>query len=288
MYLLTEHPVSAQKLVYWGLPHLRVIHAVPDSGIVLVNLPCAWSKLRQLSWRKGIRWGLLRITCLPRPLRSLAAWLYHALPICMFGVRHADFVLCAGTEGANHPLVGPETMQLHTCAPDVFHRDDGVSDRAVFPEPYAVFLDEAIAVPHPDYALLHQTPPDSRVYDRELIDAFQRARLSHASGDNLPIMHAPHPSQVSLHSADWHTPNLVAHASWIVAHSSTAVSFAVLRNKPITILHLPCLQGRSEGRHAHAMEAALKNYADYTQRYLGIPEAMAAKRTPMEALAAYA
>jgi hypothetical protein len=246
------------------------------AGPVLARLsyrPQTWLLFLALSWRPG-QWGLRRLQVLPEPPRSWARRLFDAIPVWLLGLRYADFALCAGTEAERHPLIGPQTVILRACAEDVFKLNRRAMESPAIPRPYAVFLDEAIDLPHPDYRRLHLTPPDSTTYRAELTDILATSPC--------PVIEAPHPCR----GVPTDTMNLIAHAAFVLAHSSTAVSLAVLLGKPVRIIIPDCLKGRQEGRNALAMQAALAR-GDYLTRYLGTPEAIAKKVTPEQALEAY-
>ena len=76
---------------------------------------------------------------------------------------------------------------------------------------------------------------------------------------------------------------MIAHASRVLAHSSTSIGLAVLLKKPIEIIELLCLLDRPEGRLMIAMKQALAR-GDYATRYLGTPEVLAKPRKAGEVL----
>ena len=220
-----------------------------------------------LSRRRG-PWGIQRLHCLPEP-PSWKAWLRALIPPWLMGIHYADFAICAGREAERHPLIGPQTEIRRTVAPDV-RRLQEVTPTPPHPQPYAVFLDEGIDVPHPDYVRLQYAPPNKYEYLTQL------KQLLHAIEQELGVrmVIAMHPCRpAGLGSVWWsfvpatETPNLVAHAALVVAHSSTSVSFAVLLGKPVRILIPDCLKGRPEEANAKAMRAALAQ-GDYVRRYL--------------------
>ena len=247
---------------------------------ILVDLPYTPATLPLfwwLSWRRA-PYGLVRTKCLPH----VPSWKFHlrnAVDPAWMGIRQADFAICAGTVAMHHPLIGERTTILQTCAPDVFRMDE-VKPDPPYPQPYAVFLDEAIAEPHRDYRTLGYAAPPAAQYVKELQIEF--AKLS------MPVI-----SSYRMRGEGSGTANLVFHSEIVLAHSSTAVSFGVLFKKPITILNLPCFKGRLEERHARAMNDALcsastmRRYEEYIIRYLGTPEAMLARRRPEQLLKEY-
>lgn len=221
--------------------------------------------------RRKAPYGISRTHCLPHQ-PSWRFLLRNAVDPAWLGIRQADFAICAGTVAMHHPLIGERTTILQTCAPDVFRMDE-VKPDPPYPQPYAVFLDEAITEPHRDYRTLAYAPPAASQYVAELHNEFAKVGIPVISSYRTP-------------GEGSGTANLVFHSSLVLAHSSTAVSFAVLFKKPIKILNLPCFKGRPEERHATAMSWALM-HEDYVKRYLGTPEAMLAKRRPEELLEEY-
>jgi hypothetical protein len=253
-----------------------MIPVLTETGPLVVNLtyrlrtlPFFWA----LSRRPG-PWGLQRTGCLPEP-PSWRIWLRYGVDPGLVGIEAADFAICAGTLARHHPLIGARTVMLDTCAPDVF-RVEEVKPDAPYRKPYAVFLDEAIDEPHRDYATLGLTPPERWAYRFEM-DALLK---EFADVLNMPI--------ITAYRERGDTPNLVFHSSYVVAHSSTAISFAVLFNKPVKIVIPACLENRPEGANARAMKAALElGYTNYTLKYLATPEAMKKKKRPEQLLEDY-
>ena len=259
MYLLSEYEVSRQKLDYWRLPAVQVIHTVEacqDTALLLVKLayqPRNLKAFRCVSQRRG-PWGLHRVQCLPEGHGSWKRCLRDAIPPWTLGIRPADFVICAGTMGEVHPLIGPKTERIWTDAPDVF-RAQQVGPRS-FKHRYALFLDEDIEGPHQDYQRLGYAPPDAWSYRFEMEQLLKHVALK----TSLPVHRA--------YRENGQTPTLVAHAELVLGHSSTAFSFAVLFEKPTQVLIPDCFHGRPEERHAIAMQEALKDYDGYKRKYL--------------------
>ena len=256
--ILTEQPVTKAALQRWGFDE--------DPPALLIKLPLQqryWKTYRSLN---GFKWGLHRIQCLPGERHN---WLWKYA-----GIRPADFALCAGTEAEKHPLIGPHTAILRCCSPEVFRLDE--IDNEAPPHPYMVFLDEATDLPHPDYARLRRTPPDRITYLMQLDSVLKRLEWRY----ELPIVIAQHPARrgpFPLKDYPAHnnvTPTMIAHASCVLAHSSTSIGVAVLLKKPIEIIELLCLLDRPEGRLMIAMKHALAR-SDYATRYLGTQEVLA-------------
>lgn len=249
-----------------------MIAELTPNGPIICDLPYTPQTVPLFYWlshRKGL-YGLSRTKCLPH-LPNWRDRLRRAIDPAWLGIRPADFALCAGTVAEQHPLIGPTTTILRTCAPDVFRMDDVTLDPP-YAQPYAVFLDEGIAEPHRDYALIGRKPPSALQYVKELHEAFDKIGMKvicsyRKAGEGRG------------------TANLVYHAALVLAHSSTAVSFAMLFKKRIGIIQLPCFTGRPEARHTQAMARALNE--DYITLYLGTPTAMTLKRRPDELLREY-
>lgn len=248
------------------MPNVILTETMPltvDITYSLRTLPLFW----WLSRRHG-EWGITLTKCLPTP-PSWKASLRQRIPPWLFGIRYADFAICAGSEAEQHPLIGPSTKITRTVAPDVLRLKE-VNGERPYDDAYAVFLDEAIDVPHPDYRRLNYAPPHKYTY----LTQVKQLLNDIAQQTGLRMVIAMHPARPGgLGSVWWsfmpsmETPNVVAHASLVLAHSSTAVSFAVLLGKPVRIIIPDCLKGRPEGRNALAMQAALDR-GDYRRRYL--------------------
>lgn len=119
------------------------------------------------------------------------------------------------------------------------------------PEPYIVFLDQAYP-DHPDFAKLLGANPFSRETYYSAIEGF----LCHVSDRyGMPIIVALHPrSQKTSDPKPYQgfetfrdaTASLVKGAHLVVAHDTTAVSFAVLGRKPLLLVEV---QERSRRLH---------------------------------------
>ena len=259
IYILSEYEVTCEKLDYWRLPDVQVIHAVeacPDTAILLVKTaytPRNIGVFRAVSHRQG-PWGLHRVQCLPESHGSWKRWLRNATPQWLTGIRPADFAIVAGTAAEEHPLIGPQTDLIKTDAPDVFLAQE-IGPRP-FKHRYAIFLDEDIEGPHQDYHRLRYAPPEVWAYRLEMEQMLER--VTRRTG--LLVHRA--------YRENGQTPTLVAHAELVLGHSSTAFSFAVLFDKPAQVLIPDCFHGRPEERHALAMQEALKDYVGYKRKYL--------------------
>ena len=259
IYLLSEYEVSRQKLDYWRLPQVAVIHHVEaclETAPLIVKTayhPRNIRIFRAISQRPG-PWGLHRVQCLPESHGSWRRRLRDAIPPWALGIRPADFAVVAGTEAEQHPLIGPKTNLIKTDAPDVF-RAQQVGPRP-FKHRYALFLDEDIEGPHQDYGRLSYSPPDAWTYRFEMEQLLKHVAIK----TSLPVHRA--------YRENGQTPTLVAHAELVLGHSSTAFSFAVLFDKPTQVLIPDCFHGRPEERHALAMQEALKDYDSYKRKYL--------------------
>jgi hypothetical protein len=106
---------------------------------------------------------------------------------------------------------------------------------------YALFLDEDI-VYHPDYARFRLQPPTSEAVYYSAINRFFNEYQRYTG---IPVYIAVHPrAQYSKRVHLWgnrkllhgQTPEAVNGASQIFIHFSTAISFAILANKPLTHL----------------------------------------------------
>lgn len=106
---------------------------------------------------------------------------------------------------------------------------------------YAVFLDQDLNT-HPDYKILNLDPPASENDYYPLLNNFLK-NFKNQTG--LDIKFAVHPKSLNkklpnlLQDVDYSTGNtaeLIKNSSVVLLHSTTAVSFAVLFNKPTIVL----------------------------------------------------
>ena len=92
IYLLSEYEVSRQKLDYWRLPDVSVIHdvhACPSEALMIVKLayaPRHVRTFRAVSHRRG-PWGVHRVQCLPEGHGSWKRRLRDAIPPWLLGIR---------------------------------------------------------------------------------------------------------------------------------------------------------------------------------------------------------
>lgn len=318
--LLTDRPLSPGRLEKWGLGDVPLRHVIGADGLrgvkgpVLVPFsytPDTYHLFRLLSQRDE-PYGLLLHGTIPLMSPRYKYWLKR-LSVYISDVRYADFAICAGSVSLDHPLIGTRTAIYPAMAPDCERVEN--LNRQPLPSfsPYALFLDEAIEMPHPDYALIGRTPPNGPTYElqmRTMFDTIERSL-------GMDIIIAAHPcrplndwrlyNQVTYYR---NTPALTYHAAVVLTHCSTAVSYAVICGTPVCCVLPKCLRDRPEGSGTQAMATALnapliehqgltinsptriplishKQYDEYYRRYLTTPEAAEHHITIAKALMAY-
>lgn len=109
--------------------------------------------------------------------------------------------------------------------------------------PYALFIDEA-QHNHPDFLTMNRAAPvQAETYFKGLIYFFNKV----STDLNCPVVIATHPKANysdeqkkrwfgDLAVISGKTPHLIKGANLVLAHSSTAISFAILNRKPIIIM----------------------------------------------------
>lgn len=151
-----------------------------------------------------------------------------------------------------HVLTGKDSeIRPHHCAQKAkvtisSHSYDYVSWKTTTPfaqsEPYIVFLDQAYP-DHPDFVRLLGVNPFARESYYSEIDRF----LGHISDTfGMPVLIALHPRSSDTEPRPYQrfqtfrdrTASLVKGAQLVVAHDSTAVSFAVLGRKPLLLVEV--------------------------------------------------
>jgi len=179
----------------------------------------------------------------------------------------ADIALAAGRQAIKsssklaHKTLSVKSTDSHIFAQatKTYCRDHtkGVSDN------YALFIDDAL-VHATDWALLKQEPPvEATSYYEQLNDYFSRIEKS----INISVIIAGHPQ--ASNNSDYvskfdgrpvyfdRTPNLVLGCKFAIAHASTAISFAVISDKPVVIISNAELEKSAIGLNIRNMANAL-------------------------------
>jgi len=152
-----------------------------------------------------------------------------------------DLLICGGevTRSTNEDhLVGAETLWAHTWDYDLYLEH---KDRQSQREDYIVFLDSDMAF-HSDYEHLNLEPyVTAEKYYQSMNRYFERLEQDL----DLPVVISAHPrGQLDRYYADFQgrevvqgkTAEMVRDSSYVVTHSSTSDSFAVLWNKPMLVV----------------------------------------------------
>jgi hypothetical protein len=169
-------------------------------------------------------------------IKIVALQVARALDRGLKPVRPVDLLVHGG--GSNRDVIRAKSVKYA-------HSFDYDRWRSLLPcgltDNYALFLDEDIAY-HPDYARFGVKPP---VKESTYYSAINRFFSEYERYTGIPVYVAVHPrAQYSKRPYLWgnrkllhgQTPEAVNGASQIFVHFSTAISFAILANKPITHL----------------------------------------------------
>jgi hypothetical protein len=127
---------------------------------------------------------------------------------------------------------------------------------------YVVFLDELI-IDHPDYMCFNRTPP---INELTYFEKLNKLFLQIKKELKLDVLVAAHPRLIYLPKLEYYkkfnlekkkvivnnTINLVKDCSFVLAHASTSISFAVIFKKPILYLNFKDFSWmRAKVRTAH-------------------------------------
>jgi hypothetical protein len=143
---------------------------------------------------------------------------------------------------------------------------------------HAVFLDENVPF-HPDYPRMQLSPPCSpESYYGALVTFFEK--IENLSG--LPVIIAAHPRFRFESHPDFFngraigrgkTFEWVREADFVITHSSTAISAAILYRKPFIMVGHPSFRGRFEEALLMGMACELKKRVYWLDEPLS-PEAL--------------
>jgi hypothetical protein len=197
----------------------------------------------------------------------------------------ADIALAAGRQAIKssskmaHITLSVKSTDSHMFAQATrtYSRDHlrGISDR------YALFIDDAL-VHATDWALLRQeSPVEATFYYRQLNNFLSQIEKS----GKISVIIAGHPQ--ALNNLDYIskfdgrpvyfdcTPNLVLGCRFAIAHASTAISFAVISDKPMVIVSNSELDKGAYGRNIRNMAKALGvsvNMMDHFAPSITVPQ----------------
>lgn len=175
-----------------------------------------------------------------------------------------DLALLAGSASLNH-FTGRARHILWVGSQDyhIYHRLPVVSKDGLPEAPYAVFIDDNLPYAS-DWSLLGLPAP---VTPQRYYPAMQRLLDAVETRWGMPVVVASHPSsrhdervQQGFHGRrliHGRTAELVRNAHAVLLHGSTAVSFAVLANKPMLFLGSDELSTCSYGLHVNTMASEL-------------------------------
>ena len=260
------------------------LKALPDDCFILSVVyyhPRAIPVYRAIG-RRGLRYGVMMVNALPRISTSAGvsigarlarltpqkAWwfLLRRIPFSVLGVPTASLVAGGGRESVSAQSglfpISPqsEILWTHSFDYDIYleERERPPSDPV---PPYAVFLDEYLPF-HPDYTYLKMAPPSTpEAYFPPLRRFFDGLEARHG----LPVVVAAHPRARYEEHPDLfggrriirdRTAALVAHAAFVIAHSSTAIGFAALFRKPVVFVTTPAIDAHPHvGPYVRGMAA---------------------------------
>ncbi len=191
-------------------------------------------------------------------LRDLFTRLAHADPLNSvlarlgprpFGAPYAKWVICNSERSrtATNRLIGPRTQVVATHAPD-YELYRNMATKPMETVDQAVFIDQFLPY-HPDYTVLGPNMLDDVAYYAGLRHLFDRIEAELG----LEVVVAAHPrADYAGHPGIFgerrvvagRTEELIAQSRLVLAHTSTAIGFAVLFRRPLMLLTSQALYGR--------------------------------------------
>lgn len=233
----------AVPLLALNARHLDIYRALGRSRCVLgtqyLNYIPTWSNKRcSLTAKIGEK--------IARPWQLLSTLKGKAAMVVSNTIRRADFCLAGGQKSLSMiPLRGDRTdiAWCHALDYDIYLQvlEETCEKLGYGSDSAAVFLDE-IVPNHPDYEELGLTPyVDAEQYYEAMKRCFEHIERRY----DLRVIVAAHPKRKwTKDSCYWgeycvdlgRTAQLVRSADLVVAHASTALSFAVLFKKPVLLV----------------------------------------------------
>lgn len=238
--------------------------ALPPTSFLFLAVYYQWGSLSlyRAIGRYRLRYGVVVANALPRPAarvgrdlllrrlarvtpRKLVARAFGHLPLRALGVPPASLVVAGGEESLAsqdgfYPIArSTEVIWAHSLDYDQY-LDEIAVPREVGPR-QAVFLDEYVPF-HPDYHYLRMAAPSTpEAYYPRLCDYFAYLEREHG----VEVVIAAHPRSEYEKHPDYfcgrpvirgRTPELVRTSSLVIAHSSTALSYAVMFERPVVFV----------------------------------------------------
>jgi len=189
------------------------------------------------------------------------------IPIKYFGIKYARaFALAGGSNSTvDGPLVGPDTKveRIHAADYDFFLQAEKQADTDNGSD-YIVYIDQAIAVAADAYARGKQLDIDPEKYYGDLAAFFDLVEEHFQK----PVIIAAHPKanyeqlgySFGKHEvrSGYNSAEIVADASFVLLHYSTAINLAIVFDKPIMFLT------------SDVLEAYKKPFIDGLTRFFGV------------------
>lgn len=263
---------------------LRSLHPATTLVVALLGYQAnTWVVFFLLS-RFKLRYGLSRTNVVPgshlpasalwrrilRPtFRMLMNLLLHRVPATWLGISPASYLFLGGEKSAvlgkvHRYIVSSKTeaIWVHQLDFELYLDEETAPSDPVTPTAYAVFLDE-----HMPYHWELAARGWGAISATEYYAQINRVFLEVEERLGLTVVVAAHPSaDYATRGNPFHgrrllqdsTVSLVRGAQLVLAHSTTALNFAVLYEKPIVMLKPPGLSGTILGVVFDSMAQALR------------------------------
>lgn len=161
-------------------------------------------------------------------------------------VPPVDYLLLAGTafESVDMPFKGSSTSVVHLHSFDYDRHIESIERTPSVDGEFILFLDEYLPF-HPDYEILRTNPPlTASEYFPRLCEHFAVLEKRF----NCPVVIAAHPKAAYTPAQqreffagrkilESQTPELVRESKLVVAHASTALSYAAINKKPTIVIN---------------------------------------------------
>jgi hypothetical protein len=214
-----------------NLPALRLVSRVGVPYIIM-SINSTFANYVPPNVSSRLRRVIARLRRM-RPINSII----RRLPLCLLGCRPADFVVYDGEASVrSNTLVGPTTRTIWAHSSD-YETWLKAADAAKEESDTAVFLDQYIPY-HPEFSLLSVAAVDAKEYHAAMNRLFDQIEERFS----LRVVIASHPqAKYDVNPFGGRTitygrsVELVRSARLVIAHYSTAVSFAILSGKPLLL-----------------------------------------------------
>lgn len=217
------------RRIYQTLKNNGILRVIVKSGLLPALRLTIFQRLKMLYWQSE---SLCRLST--RLLSRIQAALGEKLP-------SAEIAVLSGEDSVADPRVQVTTHKIWAHSFDYDLYLSARNPNGMPPKPYAVFLDMDL-VYHSDFLYTDTKPPvTAEKYYPVLLDFFDL--FERIAG--MDVIVAGHPrSRYDLHPdlfskrvpVMFRTAELVRDASIVLCHDSTAISFAILWQKPIVFL----------------------------------------------------